>query len=374
MKALWSKAQEEKSKEKEERNRLKHKPSDDKDASKLFTRENALDNADKAEEHKEETSRSRREEKKRKHIEDVGNKEGEPKPAENKSGWSERPPKKAKSDAVTAEDEEKRKRTVFVGNLPMSLAKEAVKKFFRPCGVIESVRLRCIARADPEMSLKQAAIQGKTHPQRNNKNAYVVFKEEQGAVQALSRNGEEIQSGFHIRVDAASGEKNHDHKRSVFIGNLPYDVEEDRIRSHFEPCGPVESVRVVRDRESGMGKGFGYILFKGTDAVLLALHLDGSEMAGRKVRVKRSVKKEKIKPGRAGRPANSSRPGNSGRPGNAGKAGNAGRPGNSRRPGDSPKGPRNFMGEMAEKPVKKPKVRSKPGQSKVNKKAHVGHL
>ncbi len=34
------------------------------------------------------------------------------------------------------------------------------------------------------------------------------------------------------------------------------------MREHFEECGNVEAVRLVRDRGSGMGKGFGYVLFE----------------------------------------------------------------------------------------------------------------
>lgn len=40
------------------------------------------------------------------------------------------------------------------------------------------------------------------------------------------------------------------------------DITEHPLREHFEDCGNVEAVRLVRDRESGMGKGFGYVLFE----------------------------------------------------------------------------------------------------------------
>lgn len=34
------------------------------------------------------------------------------------------------------------------------------------------------------------------------------------------------------------------------------------MREHFADCGDVVAVRIVRDRQSGMGKGFGYVLFE----------------------------------------------------------------------------------------------------------------
>lgn len=40
------------------------------------------------------------------------------------------------------------------------------------------------------------------------------------------------------------------------------DIDELAFRRHFEECGSVEAVRLVRDQNSGLGKGFGYILFE----------------------------------------------------------------------------------------------------------------
>ena len=40
------------------------------------------------------------------------------------------------------------------------------------------------------------------------------------------------------------------------------DINELPFRRHFEECGSVEAVRLVRDQNSGLGKGFGYVLFE----------------------------------------------------------------------------------------------------------------
>lgn len=39
-------------------------------------------------------------------------------------------------------------------------------------------------------------------------------------------------------------------------------VEEDQLRRHFTQCGAVDDVRVIRDRKTGVGKGFAYIKFE----------------------------------------------------------------------------------------------------------------
>lgn len=205
----------------------------------------------------------------------------------------ERQTKKQRIGPQIAEERVKQKRTVFVGNLPPSCTKKTLQLVFKGQGAIESVRFRSVVREDPSMSRKVAAIQRKVHPKKQSINAYVVFEAEEGAEKALERNGMEIEKNFHIRVDRVSKSSSHDHKRSIFIGNLPFDINELPLRQHFEECGKVEGVRLVRDKNSGMGKGFGYILFQSIDAVQLALKLDSSKLLGRTVRVKRSVKKEK---------------------------------------------------------------------------------
>ncbi|KAK5926045.1 hypothetical protein CgunFtcFv8_021649 [Champsocephalus gunnari] len=207
------------------------------------------------------------------------------------------------------EEVTKKKRTVFVGNLPISCTRKTLQGLFREKGSIESVRFRSVVREDPAMSRKLAAIQRKVHPKKQSMNAYVVFKDEEGVTKALERNGMEIEKGFHIRVDKVTESSAHDHKRSVFVGNLSFEINELSFRQHFEECGDVEGVRLVRDQNSGLGKGFGYVLFESADSVQLALELDGSKLETRTIRVKRSVKKEKQKktpegkgaPGRPGK-------------------------------------------------------------------------
>ncbi|CAJ0945636.1 unnamed protein product [Ranitomeya imitator] len=130
--------------------------------------------------------------------------------------------KQEKKKMIMAEERVKNKRTVFVGNLPSSCTKQMLKSCFKEFGAIETMRFRSVARADPTESRKVAAIKRNLHPKRKSINAYVVFKEEASATKAIVRNGFEIGSGFHIRVDLASKSPTHNNKKTVFVGNLPY--------------------------------------------------------------------------------------------------------------------------------------------------------
>ncbi|NWW83179.1 RBM34 protein, partial [Climacteris rufus] len=194
-------------------------------------------------------------------------------------------------------DETADRRTVFVGNLPVDCTVQVLKSLFKKYGQIESIRFRSLIPAEDAVSKKVAAIKHQLHPNAKFVNAYVVFKEECDAQKALKENGTEIASGFHIRVDTASKTSSHDNKRSVFLGNLSYDICDDAVREHFHVCGDVVGVRVVRDSRTGLGKGFGYVLFGNTDAVHLALKLNNSVLMGRKIRVQRVAEKKKAQKG-----------------------------------------------------------------------------
>ncbi|XP_017290178.1 RNA-binding protein 34-like [Kryptolebias marmoratus] len=66
--------------------------------------------------------------------------------------------KRQKLKASKHEEALKSKRTVFVGNLPISCTEKTLRSFFRDQGPIESVRFRSVVREDPSMSRKVAVI------------------------------------------------------------------------------------------------------------------------------------------------------------------------------------------------------------------------
>jgi nucleolar protein 12 len=123
------------------------------------------------------------------------------------------------------------------------------------------------------------------------------------AVQAAKQAGATAEpgaSGATAAAAAAADRPEHDHKRSVFVGNMPFDAQEQQVRAHFASCGAVESVRIVRDPTENMGKGFGYVLFGDRPAVERALKLHGSDFAARKLRVFRCLKEQEGGRPRAG--------------------------------------------------------------------------
>ena len=47
--------------------------------------------------------------------------------------------------------------------------------------------------------------------------------------------------------------------RKLYVGNLPYEINENDLQALFAEAGPVESVNVVRDRETGRARGFAFV-------------------------------------------------------------------------------------------------------------------
>lgn len=45
----------------------------------------------------------------------------------------------------------------------------------------------------------------------------------------------------------------------IYVGNLSKSTSEDEIKALFEKAGEVTSVDLVKDRDSGMSKGFAFV-------------------------------------------------------------------------------------------------------------------
>jgi RNA recognition motif-containing protein len=73
--------------------------------------------------------------------------------------------------------------------------------------------------------------------------------------------------------------------RKIYVGNLPFQSTEDDIRELFAEFGPVQTVKVIRDRETGRSRGFGFIEMEEAAAQSAIQALDGKDFQGRTLRV-----------------------------------------------------------------------------------------
>jgi RNA recognition motif-containing protein len=51
----------------------------------------------------------------------------------------------------------------------------------------------------------------------------------------------------------------YDMTRKLYVGNLPYEADEQQLEALFAGAGAVDSVQVMRDRETGRARGFAFV-------------------------------------------------------------------------------------------------------------------
>lgn len=79
----------------------------------------------------------------------------------------------------------------------------------------------------------------------------------------------------------------------LFVGGLPFATTDDELRDAFAAHGTVASAVVVKDRDTGRSKGFGFVEFENDDEGKAAeAALNGSDMGGRSITVNQARPKE----------------------------------------------------------------------------------
>jgi RNA recognition motif-containing protein len=72
----------------------------------------------------------------------------------------------------------------------------------------------------------------------------------------------------------------------IFVGGLPYNIEEGEVRQQFEKFGTVASVNIITDKMTGRSKGFGFVDMENDEEAKKAMSgLNGMELDGKKLTV-----------------------------------------------------------------------------------------
>jgi len=70
----------------------------------------------------------------------------------------------------------------------------------------------------------------------------------------------------------------------LFVGSLPWAVNDQALEDLFKDFGDVTSAKVIMDRETNRSKGFGFVEFDDDDAAKAAMDkLNGSDLQGRTI-------------------------------------------------------------------------------------------
>uniref|UniRef100_A0A7S3DE86 RRM domain-containing protein n=1 Tax=Palpitomonas bilix TaxID=652834 RepID=A0A7S3DE86_9EUKA len=78
-------------------------------------------------------------------------------------------------------------------------------------------------------------------------------------------------------------------RRTIFVGGLADDVNEDTVSAAFVPFGEIKDLHIPRDAVTKQHKGFGFVEFEDQEDATHAIeNMNGAELYGKVLRVNRS--------------------------------------------------------------------------------------
>ena len=95
-------------------------------------------------------------------------------------------------------------------------------------------------------------------------------------------------------ITTADSDEDEDERQTLYVGNLPYRANETIVRELFEHYGSVYSVRLVKDKQTGRRRGFGFVTMNSQGAQVAMTSLNDNEFQERVLKVREA--KDKTSP------------------------------------------------------------------------------
>lgn len=84
----------------------------------------------------------------------------------------------------------------------------------------------------------------------------------------------------------------------LYVGGLAYSVTDEELEKLFAEHGAVTSAKVIKDRDSGQSKGFGFVeMNEEKDGQAAMTALNGKDFNGRSIVVNEARPQEERRPG-----------------------------------------------------------------------------
>ena len=88
--------------------------------------------------------------------------------------------------------------------------------------------------------------------------------------------------------------------KKLYVGNLPFDTDEEQIRELFSTYGDVKSVDMINDRDTGRFRGFCFVAMDNSEADAAINALNGYSFGGRPLKVNEAKPREERPSGSGG--------------------------------------------------------------------------
>ncbi|MGE4317816.1 MAG: RNA recognition motif domain-containing protein [Deferribacterales bacterium] len=80
---------------------------------------------------------------------------------------------------------------------------------------------------------------------------------------------------------------------NIYVGNISYQTKEEDLVDLFSGMGAVDSARIIKDRETGRSKGFGFVEMPNDEEAKAAIEkFNGTEFGSRNITVNEAKPKE----------------------------------------------------------------------------------
>ena len=185
--------------------------------------------------------------------------------------------------------------TVYIGNLFFDVTEETLRREMGRFGDINMIRLIVDSRG-----LSKGYVVTENHMDRlctkrcDYRFAYVEFKDQISADRCIEEMNQQIFEGRRISVQYTIKKENrpprltekHAPTRTLFIGNMSFEMSDQDLNDLFREIRNVIDVRVAIDRRTGQPRGFAHADFVDVASAEEAMkQLDGKEIYGRRLRL-----------------------------------------------------------------------------------------
>ncbi|KAL2459499.1 31 kDa ribonucleoprotein [Forsythia ovata] len=200
--------------------------------------------------------------------------EGEVEVGEESDGVVEAVGDAGESDGYVEPPEEAK---VYVGNLPFDVDSEKLAQLFEQAGVVE---------------ISEVIYNRETDQSRGF--GFVTMSTVEEAEKAVEMFHRYDLNGRFLTVNKAAPRGSRPERPPrvfepayrIYVGNLPWSVDDGRLEQVFSEHGKVVNARVVYDRESGRSRGFGFVTMSSESEMNDSIaNLDGQSLDGRVIRV-----------------------------------------------------------------------------------------
>ncbi|PON64359.1 Splicing factor-like protein [Parasponia andersonii] len=165
---------------------------------------------------------------------------------------------------------------LYVGNLPFDVDSEKLAELFNQAGIVEIAEIIYNRETDQSRGFGFVTMS--------------TVEEAEKAVETFHRY--DLNGRFLTVNKAAPRGTRPERTRAdepsfrIYVGNLPWQVDDARLEQVFSEHGKVVNARVVYDRESGRSRGFGFVTMSTETELNDAIAaLDGQNLDGRAIRV-----------------------------------------------------------------------------------------